>query len=353
MTNVLISYSREDRDVASQIARLLETEKFSTWWDFKISGGANFRDAINEEISKADKVIVIWSENSVKSEFVIDEAARAKAAGKLIPISIDGSLPPLGFGGIHTIQMADWSRLPPELLGALTGVATLASPDLAASIRAPIRGAALAAVSSADQTGFLAAAERDVAGYLRWFFAAMTNPTVLVARTAEAQALSRHIPYVVRIVLVSVAIGASLGVLIPARAPLINRIEVFIGVSLLWMFLSLLVHGVCRALGGRASADTTLLLMMQSLAFAYVASNFLTVLYFYGLKFYAADLYPPTPLVSGFVLLGLQFVILLFLVPATVSNAHGFTGVRWLFVALSAALFTLVIGLPVAIAGGC
>ena len=53
------------------------------------------------------------------------------------------------------------------------------------------------------------------------------------------------------------------------------------------------------------------------------------------------------------VLLGLQFAILLFLVPTTVSNAHGFTGVRWLFVALSAALLTLVIGLPVALAGGC
>jgi hypothetical protein len=108
--------------------------------------------------------------------------------------------------------------------------------------------------------------------------------------TAEARLLNRHIPYLTRIVLISVLIGASLGALIPNRPPLIDRAEVFVVVALLWMFLSLLVHGVCRILGGREDAGLTMLLMMQALAFAYVASNFLTLLTFQIGKYYVPRL---------------------------------------------------------------
>jgi hypothetical protein len=40
----------------------------------------NYREEIGGAIKKADKVIVLWSEHSVRSDFVTDEAARAKAA---------------------------------------------------------------------------------------------------------------------------------------------------------------------------------------------------------------------------------------------------------------------------------
>ena len=43
--------------------------------------------------------------------------------------------------------------------------------------------------------------------------------------------------------------------------------------------------------------------------------------------------------------MGLQFILLLYLVPLTVSRAHGFSGARWFLVALSAAALTLLLGL--------
>ncbi len=354
MPLVLISYSREDRDVAASLAKLLEQEKFSTWWDWQIIGGTNYRQAIGGAIAKADKVIVLWSEHSVTSDFVIDEAARAKLAGKLIPVSIDGSEPPLGFGALHTLSMPDWSCLSPELVASLQDRPPNDGPDLAGSMRSPHRRSALSAISGADQTGVLAAVERDLADYLRWFVAMMAVSPTIVERTAEARRLGRHIPYLARIVLISVVIGATLGALIPNRPPLINRAEVFVVVALLWMFLSLLVHGICRILGGRENSGMTMLLMMQALAFAYVASNFLTLLTFQAGKYYfPGTLDNPEPFLTGYVLLSIQFALLLYLVPWTVSRAHGFSGARWFLVALSAAVLTVLIGLPVAVAGGC
>jgi len=52
MPLVLISYSREDRDVAASLAKLLEQEKFSTWWDWQIIGGTNYRQAIGGAIAR-------------------------------------------------------------------------------------------------------------------------------------------------------------------------------------------------------------------------------------------------------------------------------------------------------------
>ena len=102
---------------------------------------------------------------------------------------------------------------------------------------------------------------------------------------------------------------------------------------------------------------TTVTLMMQALAFAYVVSNFLTLLAVFLAKFYgpliadtALDFKEVSP---GFLILGLQFVLLLYLVPLTVSRAHGFGGAKWFLVALCAAILTVFLGLPVAAMGGC
>ena len=59
---------------------------------------------IFDELTLAKAVIVIWSENSVRSKFVRDEAGRADKKNKLITTCVAGfdveSLP-MGFGGCH------------------------------------------------------------------------------------------------------------------------------------------------------------------------------------------------------------------------------------------------------------
>jgi hypothetical protein len=65
---------------------------------------------IFDELTLAKAVIVIWSENSVRSKFVRDEAGRADNKNKLIATCVAGfdveSLP-MGFGGCHCQPVGD------------------------------------------------------------------------------------------------------------------------------------------------------------------------------------------------------------------------------------------------------
>lgn len=102
--HLFISYARDNRAEAQELAHLLEAKGFEVWWDTSLVGGSNFRDVIQRKIVDARKVLVLWSRQSVVSGFVIDEANEARKLGKLIPISIDDAQPPLGFGDVHTLS---------------------------------------------------------------------------------------------------------------------------------------------------------------------------------------------------------------------------------------------------------
>ncbi len=109
MTDIFISYAREDRPFAAKVAKALTERGFKVWWDWELIGGDNYRFRIREVIGEAKKTIVLWSKRSTVSAFVVDEASEAKKFAKLIPVSIDGSPPPFGFGDLHTIALDEGS----------------------------------------------------------------------------------------------------------------------------------------------------------------------------------------------------------------------------------------------------
>jgi hypothetical protein len=102
---IFISYAHNDVKFAKNLAGYLTEKGFSVWWDFSLIPGSRFREVLASKIDSANKVIVIWSKHSVISSFVLDEAARAAGQSKLIPLSISNTLPPLGFGGLHTLSI--------------------------------------------------------------------------------------------------------------------------------------------------------------------------------------------------------------------------------------------------------
>jgi hypothetical protein len=107
MSKIFISYAREDKGVAVKLANLLEVRGYEVWWDHCLIAGQDYREMIKEQLLAADKVIVLWSSHSIRSAFVIDEARFGNEAGKLIPIVIDVSDPPMGFGHLHTVLSKD------------------------------------------------------------------------------------------------------------------------------------------------------------------------------------------------------------------------------------------------------
>jgi adenylate cyclase len=109
MADIFISYARRDRAPIESLARALEAAGYSVWWDHQIAGGAAFGAEIERQLNAARAVVVAWSIGGVQSEWVMDEAAAAKQAGKLIPIALDTTQPPLGFRQYHVIDFSDWS----------------------------------------------------------------------------------------------------------------------------------------------------------------------------------------------------------------------------------------------------
>ncbi len=71
--NVFISYSHADKEFALRLSYNLEEDGYDVFIDNKIPIGNNIYKDIGKGIAKADAVIVIISQNSVKSNFVVNE----------------------------------------------------------------------------------------------------------------------------------------------------------------------------------------------------------------------------------------------------------------------------------------
>jgi TolB-like protein len=108
MGHIFLSYAREDRAFAQRIAHVLEQAGHELWWDRRIDSGEEFSAEIEEALAEANFVLVAWSKLSIKSRWVRDEAAVGGDSGRLVPVSIDGSLPPMGFRQFHTMNLAGW-----------------------------------------------------------------------------------------------------------------------------------------------------------------------------------------------------------------------------------------------------
>ncbi len=119
MREIFISYAREDRDIAHNLSVLLQAKGFNVWWDWNLIGGTKIRETIRHKLTTVDKAIVLWSRHSVTSGFVIDEACFAQDHNKLIPVLIDDSTPPFGFGNLHTIKVQHISRNLDAIIAAL------------------------------------------------------------------------------------------------------------------------------------------------------------------------------------------------------------------------------------------
>ena len=107
-TTAFLSYARAERPRAEKLVAALEKAGIHVWWDGLIEGGEAYAETIETALDEADAVIVLWSKASIHSDWVRDEAARGRDRKCLVPVSIDGSEPPLGFRQYHTIDLSKW-----------------------------------------------------------------------------------------------------------------------------------------------------------------------------------------------------------------------------------------------------
>ena len=109
MPDVFVSYARADEPYARRVAEALRTEGYAVWSDDELPAHRAYADVIEERLKAADAVVVLWSADAAKSQWVRAEADTARSAGNLIQVSLDGVVPPLPFNQIQCADLNGWT----------------------------------------------------------------------------------------------------------------------------------------------------------------------------------------------------------------------------------------------------
>ena len=108
MTDLFVSYARLDEPQADRVADALRHRGYNVWRDENLPAHRAYAEVIEERLSSAKAVIVLWSSAAAKSQWVRAEADAARNAAKLVQVTLDGEIPPLPFNQIQCADLSNW-----------------------------------------------------------------------------------------------------------------------------------------------------------------------------------------------------------------------------------------------------
>ena len=108
MSDVFISYARSTAVQAQRIADALRALGYNVWRDDDLPAHRPYADVIDERLRGARAVVVVWSADAAKSQWVRAEADLARNAGTLVQLRIDELIPPLPFNQIECADLSKW-----------------------------------------------------------------------------------------------------------------------------------------------------------------------------------------------------------------------------------------------------
>ena len=109
MSDVFVSYGRSTERQAHQIADALRARGYDVWRDDQLPAHRSYAEVIEERLKAAKAVVVVWSLEAIGSQWVRAEADRAREAGTLVQLTVDGSLPPIPFNQIQCADLRGWN----------------------------------------------------------------------------------------------------------------------------------------------------------------------------------------------------------------------------------------------------
>ena len=95
--------------MAELIGNALRSHGFSVWRDDELPAHRAYSDVIEERLNAAKAVVVIWSPDAAKSEWVRSEANRARERRKLVQLCVEGAALPMPFDQIQCVNLAGWT----------------------------------------------------------------------------------------------------------------------------------------------------------------------------------------------------------------------------------------------------
>ena len=141
MSDIFISYARPNAALAKQAGEALRAAGYAVWRDDELPAHRAYSDVIEERIKGAKAVLVLWSNDAVRSQWVRAEADAARELGTLVQVSIDGSLPPMPFNQIQCADLFGWTgdTAWPGWAKVESSIASLAGAPAATADAAPSR----------------------------------------------------------------------------------------------------------------------------------------------------------------------------------------------------------------------
>ncbi|HWD66662.1 MAG TPA: TIR domain-containing protein, partial [Caulobacteraceae bacterium] len=147
MSQVFISYARSTEREAKAIGEALVGLGYAVWRDDELPAHRAYADVIEERLSLAKAVVVVWSAEAAKSTWVRSEAERARAEDKLVQLTLDGARLPMPFDQIQCADLAGWDGDPNH-----PGWRKIADSIAALAGRAPARPAAKSPAAPRQQS---------------------------------------------------------------------------------------------------------------------------------------------------------------------------------------------------------
>jgi formylglycine-generating enzyme required for sulfatase activity len=127
LSDIFLSYASADRPRVVPLVEALRKRGWSVWWDRTIPPGKTWDQVIESALADARCVVVLWSRNAIRSDWVRAEAHEARNRGILVPALLEDVTIPLAFRQIQAANLVDWSGGMPsagldELAGAVLEV---------------------------------------------------------------------------------------------------------------------------------------------------------------------------------------------------------------------------------------
>ena len=158
MSHVFISYARPDESLASKVADGVREAGYEVWRDDELPAHRVYADVIEERIKGASAVVVLWSANAAKSQWVRAEADAARSALTLIQATLDGTIPPLPFNQIECANLKDWDGQTSsagwrKLVGSVAALAGASPANKQESRRASTRAVSVCVLPFSNMSG--------------------------------------------------------------------------------------------------------------------------------------------------------------------------------------------------------
>jgi TolB-like protein len=107
--HVFLSYARSSEQQATSVEQALRGAGYSVWRDTDLPAHLSYAEVIEERLKSAKAVLVLWSAEAAKSQWVRAEADAARELGTLVQSSVDGTVPPIPFNQIQCADLSGWS----------------------------------------------------------------------------------------------------------------------------------------------------------------------------------------------------------------------------------------------------